>query len=140
MGFRFSETLRGNYSKDGASSPISFSVTLNGSVMAVMSTGRMALEGRMQAPGFAEDVEIVGDLVVSVAESFIRYEFDFVADDGAPYRFFGEKTRDIAHPVRSMTQLAGTIVAKDGIVVATCELQFDVRADLWTFLRSWRLV
>jgi len=141
MGFEFSETLRGTYIIDGQSRPMSFSVKLNGSAGDVLSTGRIALEGEMQAQGFAENAEISGDLIVSFRRtSFLRYEFDFVADDGAPYRFFGEKTRQFAHPVRSMTELAGSFVAEDGTVKATCALTFDVASDLGSFLRSFRIL
>jgi len=69
---------------------------------------------------------------------FIRYEFDFVGDDGKPYRFAGQKDIRLTDPVKSFTVLPGVVTDGSGREVARVETRFDLQADWFQFVTSWR--
>jgi hypothetical protein len=89
--------------------------------------------------GFASARPLDGEITIDpIIGKIIRYEFAFAADDGARYRFVGQKDVTLKDPVGSMTTLPGQVLALDGKQIATAALKFD-KKDLPGFLSTWRL-
>ena len=138
-GVEFFETMVGNIVVDGVDRPVSFSAQLAAPWRNCLTRGRFELRGVLEAQGFADGVDISGELEIRpFYRDFLRYQFDFIANDGDSYRFFGEKQRQLLHPMKSLTQLLGTIIDSQGNVVGTCNMLFDVKSELRQFLGSWR--
>jgi hypothetical protein len=141
-GFQFDETMSGTYARVDAPDrrrPLSFTVRAHtDSALSALKTGQVVLRGTIQAEGLAEGAPAEGTLEVAPGARRIRYELGFPGDDGQTYRFEGEKRLRLPNLMRSMTELTGDIVNGAGGVMATAELSFDVRADLLSFLASWR--
>ena len=126
--------------RDQPEQPLSFSIhVVANSVLGFLKDGKASLTGTIDAPGLAEDAAISGVMtVLPVRNRMIRYEFRFQGDDGDEYRFLGEKTIAPTRPALGFRDLPATISDENGTHVAQCRLQFDLRGDLWSFLRSWR--
>jgi hypothetical protein len=140
-GFEFKETMSGTWRppSGGPDRAIEFTITARaGHLLRHLFDRKAELDGRLRMDGFAADVPISGELVLDpVLGKKIRYEFDFVADDGKRYRFAGQKDVAFLDVVRTMTTLPGEILAGDGSVVARADLKFDTH-DLPRFLASFR--
>ncbi len=139
-GFKFDETMSGTYAPIGApesAKPFAFSVRAHTeSAARTLKTGTTYLQGTVRADGLAHSSAAEGTLVFSRRR--LRYELEFSGDDGERYRFEGEKRLRFPNLIRSMTLLQGDIVNGAGGVVASAELEFDVRGDLLAFVASWR--
>jgi hypothetical protein len=97
------------------------------------------LDGEVTMEGFASARPLDGEITIDpIIGKIIRYEFAFAADDGARYRFVGQKDVTLKDPVGSMTTLPGQVLALDGKQIATAALKFD-KKDLPGFLSTWRL-
>ncbi len=142
-GFRFAETMSGTYTRraDG-DEPRRFSFSIEaraGSLLDHLRDGRTEMHGTLDADGFATGVPIEGTVtILPFRKRFIRYEFDFVADDGKPYRFAGQKDIKFTDPVDSFTVLPGTVTDSAGAAVADVKTRFDLQADWFQFVTSWR--
>ncbi len=139
-GFHFRETMSGTYTRDGVERPMQFTVTARaGSLLGHLRDRKARLEGEVTMDGFASARPLEGELTIDpLIGKLIRYEFTFAADDGARYRFVGQKDVTLRDPVGSMTTLPGQVLALDGKQVATALLTFD-KKDLPRFLGTWRL-
>lgn len=142
-GFQFSETMAGTFAL--AAEPdrqrrFSFSVLAHApSLLAHLRDGKTRMHGTLEADGLADHVPIEGTLTLApLTRRIIRYEFSFTGDDGRPYRFEGQKDIRLRDLRRSFTILPGAILDGDGRQVGTAETRFDLRADLFQFLASWR--
>jgi len=69
----------------------------------------------------------------------IPYDFTFTGDDGAAYRFTGEKKVRVTALLETMSRLPAALLDEAGETVAEAELRFDLRGDLVAFLRSFEL-
>jgi hypothetical protein len=140
-GFEFKETMAGTWrsSNGGDEKTIEFTVTARaGRLLRHLFDRKADMDGRLRMAGFAEDVPLSGELIIDpILGKKIRYEFDFVADDGKRYHFAGQKDVRFLDVVRTMTELPGEIFGGDGAVVARCSLKFDPR-DFGRFLASFR--
>ena len=140
-GFEFKETMAGTWrsATGGDEKAIEFTVTARaGRLLRHLFDRKADMDGRLRMAGFAEDVPLSGDMIVDpIFGKRIRYEFDFVADDGKRYHFAGQKDVRFLAVVRTMTTLPAEIMSSDGAVVARCDLKFDT-ADLPKFLGSIR--
>ena len=140
-GFEFKETMSGTWRapSGGPDRNIEFTITARAAhVLKHLFDRKADMDGRLRMDGFAADVPISGELVIDpLLGKKIRYEFDFVADDGKRYRFAGQKDVQFLDVVRTMTTLPGEILASDGAVVGRCDLKFDTH-DLPRFLASFR--
>lgn len=138
-GFQFTEVMSGTYAL--ASAPHEhrrFVFQINARTRSWRG-GPAAIAGVLEAEGFAEEVPIQGTLLVApLTKKIIRYEFDFVADDGKPYRFAGQKDIKFTNLRESFTTLPGVIVDAAGQKIATVETRFDLGADLFQFVSSLR--
>jgi hypothetical protein len=139
-GFHFRETMSGTYTRDGVDRPMRFTVTARaGSLLAHLRDRKARLDGEVTMDGFATARPLNGELTIDpILGKLIRYEFTFAADDGARYRFLGQKDVTLKDPVGSMTTLPGQILALDGKQIATAHLTF-AKKDLPSFLSTWRL-
>jgi hypothetical protein len=143
MGFQFSETMAGTIEWDadpGVRHPFSFEVTAHAdSTRAHLRDGRATLRGIVSAPPVAHAVDAEGVITIRpLGERIIRYELEFVGDDGKPYQLVGQKDIRWTSPLRTFTYLPAEILDEDHRRVATCKTSFDLRRDWWGFLRSFR--
>ena len=69
----------------------------------------------------------------------IPYDFTFTGDDGAAYRFTGEKKVRVTAILETMSRLPAVLLGAGGETLADAELWFDLRGDLVSFLRSFSL-
>ena len=139
-GFHFRETMSGSYRRDGVERPMQFTVTARaGSLWSHLRNRKAKLDGEVTMDGFASARPLEGEITIDpLLGKLIRYEFTFAADDGARYRFIGQKDVTLKDPVGSMTTLPGQVLALDGKQIATALLTFD-KKDLPSFLGTWRL-
>ena len=139
-GLHFRETMSGTYRRDGVERPMHFKVTARaGSLLSHLRDRKAKLDGEVTMEGFATARPLDGELTIDpLIGNVIRYEFSFAADDGARYRFVGQKDVTLKDPVGSMTTLPGQVLALDGKQIATALLTFD-KKDLPSFLGTWRL-
>lgn len=142
-GFRFAETMSGTFAtvdEPDNHRRFSFSVEARAdSVLRHLRDGKTSMRGTLEADGLADCVPIEGTLTLApLTKKIIRYEFSFTGDDGRPYRFEGQKNIRFTDLRNSFTTLPGTIVNAAGDTVATAATRFDLKADLFQFLASWR--
>jgi hypothetical protein len=101
--------------------------------------GKTRMHGTLEADGLATNVPIEGTLTLAPwARRMIRYEFAFRGDDGRSYRFEGQKDIRLRDLRRSFTILPGAILDDAGNQVGTADTRFDLAADLFQFVSSWR--
>jgi hypothetical protein len=142
-GLRFQETMSGTYALSSAPNDrrrFSFEVEARAdSWTDYLRTGRTHITGTLEAEGFADGVPLEGRLtLLPLTKRTIRYEFNFTANDGNPYRFAGQKSIRWRSPVTSFTYLPGAVYDSSGREVAVCKVYFNARRDLVRFLASWR--
>jgi hypothetical protein len=140
-GFEFKETMSGSWrpAAGGDERPIEFTIRAHAPrLMQHLFDHKAEIEGRIKMAGFAEDVPLSGQLTIDpLLGKKIRYEFDFVADDGKRYHFAGQKDVQFLDLARTMTTLPGEILDERGHVVGRAGLTFD-KSDLPRFLASFR--
>ncbi len=140
-GFEFKETMSGTWrpAAGGPERAIEFSIRAHaGRLLRHLFDHKAEIEGRLQMAGFAADVPLSGQLTIDpVLGKKIRYEFEFVADDGKRYRFAGQKDIHFLDVVRTMTTLPGQILDERGGLIGSADLKFDTN-DLPSFLASFR--
>lgn len=143
MGFSFSETMAGTLEwdrKPGEKHPVRFDVTAHAeSTRRHLATGRAALRGTIIVPGLAEGADAEGSIVIRpIGQRIIRYELEFVGDDGKRYELVGQKDIRWLAPLSTFTTLPAELLDDEHRRIATCLLHFDLRRDGWSFLRSFR--
>jgi hypothetical protein len=100
----------------------------------------VAIEGTIDVEGLATRRPLVGTLGLDVLFTHrIPYDFAFTGDDGATYRFTGEKTVRVTALLETMSRLPAVLLDERGATIAEAELRFDMRGDLVAFLRSFAL-
>ena len=67
------------------------------------------------------------------------YRFAFRGDDGRRYELSGQKEWTGLAPVASMTLLPATLLDERGEELARATLRFDLRADAFDWVKSFRL-
>lgn len=140
-GFQFSETMSGTYVRDGQERPFTFSATARAaSGWQFLRDRRAELQGTVDADGLAAGAHLEGTLTIDpLVGRIIRYEFDFLGEDGRRYRFVGQKDVKPTQPVESMTTLPAEVLDESGNVHAQANVKFHAR-DLVSFLSSFRPV
>ena len=92
----------------------------------------------MTVGGICRDVPATGSLEVkALTEQAIIYTLVFMGDDGATYRYVGQKSISALNPLKSMTTLRGDL-KREQVVVGTAELSFSLR-DIPEFMKSFEL-
>jgi hypothetical protein len=142
-GFEFSEVMGGTYALRSAPDDhrrMVFSIhVVADSALRHLRDGKMAMTGTLEMDGFADDVPVAGTLtMLPFTKRLIRYEFTFTGNDGQPYRFAGQKDIRFRDLRRSFTTLPGAVYDAQGREIATALTRFDLRADLFQFVASWR--
>lgn len=143
MGFQFSETMAGTLEWDrspGEKHPLRFDVTAHASsTRDHLATGRAALRGTIHVPGLADGADTEGSIVIRpIGQRIIRYELQFIGDDGKAYELVGQKDIRWRAPVETFTTLPAELLDEEHRRIATCVLRFDLRRHGWSFLRSFR--
>lgn len=143
MGFTFAESMRGTFELDrepGVRYPFKFEVTAHAeSTRKHFADGKALLRGVVHAPPLAEAADAEGVITIRpIGQRIIRYELSFIGDDGKPYELVGQKDILWRAPLRTFTELPAEILDEEHRRVATCKTSFDIKNDLWSFLRSFR--
>lgn len=143
MGFEFAETMSGTVVWDaepGRKHPFKFEISAHAeSIRAHLVDGKVSVRGILDAPPRAHGVDCEGTMTIRpIGQRIIRYELTFTADDGTHYELVGQKDIRLLSLRRSLTYLPAEILDDQHRRVATCETSFDVKNDLWSFLRSWK--
>jgi hypothetical protein len=143
MGFQFAETMAGTVEWDaqpGIQHPFSFEVTAEAaSTRDYLQNGKAILRGVVHAPPLVDVADADGVITIRpIGERVIRYELQFCDDSGKAYELVGQKDIRWRAPVHSFTFLPAEILDEEHRRIATCRTMFDVRRDLWSFLRSFR--
>ena len=143
MGFTFAETMAGTLEMDhepGVRRPFKFEVTAHAdSIRRHVSDGKAQLRGVVHAPPIAEAADAEGVITIRpLGQRIIRYELSFVGDDGKSYELVGQKDISWRSPLKTFTELPAEILDEEHRRVGTSRTTFDVKNDLWSFLRSFR--
>jgi hypothetical protein len=143
MGFEFAETMSGTIEWDaepGKKHPFKFEIAAHAeSTRTHFLDGKVSVRGVLNAPPRANGVDCDGTMTIRpIGQKIIRYELAFVGDDGKHYELVGQKDIRFLSLRHSLTYLPAEILDEQHRRVAKCETTFDVRNDLWSFLRSWK--
>jgi choline dehydrogenase-like flavoprotein len=142
--FTFRETMSGTCrlaSDPDRERTIVFTVTARSPRIAEFLGHRVVtIEGTIDVEGLATRRPLTGTLGMDVLFTRrIPYDFSFTGDDGAAYRFTGEKTVRVLALLETMSNLPAVLLDEHGQTVADATLRFDLRGDLVSFLRSFSL-
>jgi hypothetical protein len=139
----FEETMAGTFQRPGEVTrrPISFSLRARSGPLADFArTTRVAIDGEVVAEGYGARCPLEGTLELDLLGAReLRYDFTFVANDGERVGFVGKKTVRVEALAHTMTHLPAVLEDAQGVTIATCEVVFDLRRDLASFLRTFRL-
>jgi len=143
MGFTFAETMAGTFEMDaepGVRRPFKFEVTAHAeSARKHARDGKAHLRGVVHASPLADAADAEGVITIRpIGQRIIRYELSFIGDDGKQYELVGQKDISWRSPLKTFTELPAEILDEEHRRVATCQTSFDVKNDLWSFLRSFR--
>jgi hypothetical protein len=142
-GFQFQEKMSGTYTLRGGPEGAR-RITFKGRVRAAdalahLRDGMAELEGTVDLEGFADDVPMAGTIQISpLRKRLIRYEFSFVANDGRPYRFAGQKDIRFGDLLGSWTTLPAALYDQAGQEVGQARVTFDMKSDFLPLLVSFR--
>src|SRR5688572_10535116 len=118
-GFCFDETMAGTMERvdrPGERVPFSFTVHVHAESLARhLRDGKASLRGVVEAPGLAACAPAEGSMVLRpLRGKIIGYDLAFRGDDGASYRFRGQKDIRYRDLLRSWTTLPGEITDDAG--------------------------
>lgn len=144
LGFQFRETMTGTYHMLAApldERAISFTIGAKVNGLRQFVKDKVAdISGVLDAEGFADKVPLHGTLALKLLdERRLPYEFTFRGNDGKDYRFRGQKDVKAIALTESMTVLPASLYDAAGQEIGRATLRFDVRQDMRSFLRSWKL-
>ena len=142
--FTFRETMSGTCHLAGdpdRERSIVFTVTARSPrIGAFLEHREVTIDGTIDVEGLATQQPLTGTLGLDVLFTRqIAYDFSFAGDDGAVYRFTGEKNVRVLAILETMSRLPAVLLDAGGETVADANLRFDLRGDLVTFLRSFSL-
>jgi hypothetical protein len=105
-----------------------------------LADGKVAVRGTLDALPLAEGVSVEGIIIIRpIGQRIIRYELAFVGGDGKRYEVVGQKDIRWRSPLATFTRLPAEILDEEHRRIGTCEATFDLRHDLWSFLRSFEV-
>jgi hypothetical protein len=96
------------------------------------------LVGQIRLEGFA-DSPVTGKIVIVPDQKRGIYELAFTGQDGAPYRFRGQKELLVLNLGDALTLLEGSIYDSSAGEIGRLVARFDVRGNLGSLLRSIRV-
>lgn len=143
-GFAFRETMSGSYhrlDRPTEDHAIEFTISAHVESLRRFVRDRIArIEGEVTMEGLATKRPLSGTLGLKLLdEQRLPYEFTFRGDDGKSYSFRGEKDVLIQTLPDSITTLPASVFDADGNEIARAVLRFDLRGDLFEFIKSFRL-
>ncbi|MBI2894329.1 MAG: hypothetical protein HYY06_12320 [Deltaproteobacteria bacterium] len=143
-GFRFEERMAGRYHLLATPSDereMEFTLTARApSIASFLRRPVATMEGEADLQGFADHKPARGTMLISpLVKRVIGYDFEFKGNDGETYRFQGQKDVELSRLQSSMSRLPASIFDSKGAEVGRAVVHFHYRADLFRFLRSWRL-
>jgi nucleoside-diphosphate-sugar epimerase len=97
------------------------------------------LEGHISLDQVAQRAPLRGTLTIHPIHRRLTYEFGFDGDDGASFRFRGEKQLTLLGHIRDFARLPGVAFNSRGQALAALDLHMDPRAGLAAMMRSLRL-
>lgn len=147
-GFEFRETMSGQWRRvapvaEAAERPFTFTLhCVSAPLPRFLRRREMAVTGTLDAEGLATAAPLEGTLGMDLLLTrTLPYAFQFTGDDGETYTMRGQKTvRGPASLADDMTRLPAQVLDAAGEVVGEVTVYFDMRGDLVSFLRSFRLV
>ena len=144
LGFGFEETMSGTWHL--LASPLqdrAITFSIGARVLGIrqfLSDRNARIEGDLEIEGFADKRTLTGTLGLKLLdERRLVYDFTFRANDGREYRFHGQKDVTLVGLYDTMTTLPASLYDSDGREIGRAVLRFDVRRDMRSFLKSWRL-
>jgi len=142
-GFEITETLAGRLRlvRDGVERPIAVTIRgRSGPIASFLKQSLLAIEGAVDAPGFADHQPLTGSIDAGrvFTERRLVYAFTFRGDEGQEYAFAGEKAFMARSLLASLTLLVGAIRDAGGALAGEALLRFDLRSDLVRFAKSFR--
>ena len=145
MPLTFRETMAGAWTPlDAPTSErrISFTVrALSRSLPRFLAKRVVDIEGTIDAEGLASGSRLYGTLGLDVARTgTLPYDFHFRGNDGRRYRFVGRKDVTLSRLLESMTVLPAELHDADGHKVGDATVRFDASRDMFSFLKSWKIV
>lgn len=144
IGLAFRETMSGGYhltSAPDTDRPIHFTVKAEiDSLLAMLRQPLFTLSGEISAVGFADHKAARGTLCIDPFRGKVLvYQLNFEGNDGRPYVLSGRKTLSQGNLLQAMTVLPTGIYDASGAEVGRALLRFDLRSDIFKFLRSYHL-
>ncbi len=143
LGFEFRETMSGTYTligQPGNERAIRFTLhAVAEDALAYVRGATTPVSGTLEMADFADEVAVAGSLLIApLSKRVIRYELGFVGNDGLPYKLIGQKDIRLSDLKGSFTTLPAEVLDGKGKPVAKAQVTFDLRADLVSFLTSWK--
>lgn len=100
----------------------------------------LSLSGTVDVEGIATSAPHTGLVLVNWGkEQRIRYDFRFKSDAGVAMRILGQKDFHVISPIGSLTKLPFLLYEGEDHETGSGEVALDVRAELWTTMKSLRL-
>jgi hypothetical protein len=143
-GFSFRETMSGSYWRlETPTDERALSFTIDARAKSIRRFARdktWTITGTVDAEGLATRRPLEGTLAFRLLdERRLPYRFSFTGDDGKRYELSGQKEWSGLAPVESMTLLPASLYDADGGELARATLRFDLRSDLASWMKSFRI-
>ena len=136
---RFHQSLTGSLRVSGEVAERPLGLELGGVRRALLPGlgGEVEVEGRIHAPGIAEDRLVRGVVRFRRLAPFAAsYALGFRADDGREIELVAERRTSWIEPLYSASRVTGRLVDADGEEVASLELRLDFRRDISRWVPS----
>ena len=143
-GFSFRETMSGSYWRlETPTEERAIAFTIDARARDLRRFARdktWSITGTVDAEGLASKRPLEGTLAFRLlGERRLPYRFKFTGDDGRDYELSGQKEWSGLSPVESMTLLPASLYDADGAELARATLRFDLRSDLTSWMKSFRI-
>ena len=143
-GFSFRETMSGSYWRlETPTEERAIAFTIDARARDLRRFARdktWTITGTVDAEGLASKRPLEGTLAFRLLdERRLPYRFKFTGDDGRDYELSGQKEWSGLSPVESMTLLPASLYDADGAELARATLRFDLRSDLASWMKSFRI-
>lgn len=143
-GFAFNETLAGHWmDSQGVAHEMKLDLDVQFPQVRQLATKiNGTIDGTIWMRGLAAYVPVVGTIGLSWLSSRKKlvYEFAFEGDEDITYRFYGEKSVNLRHPIESMEVLTGKVYNPRGECVGEVELGYKLSRQIVPFLVSLRFL
>ena len=143
-GFSFRETMSGSYWRlETPTEERAIAFTIDARARDLRRFARdktWTITGTVDAEGLASKRPLEGTLAFRLLdERRLPYRFKFTGDDGRDYELSGQKEWSGLSPIESMTLLPASLYDADGGELARATLRFDLRSDLASWMKSFRI-